>query len=330
MTEPLSRRELHRRLAGVLAAAAAPLAGCAKPWNAALPHPARLQSPTPAGTVTVRFLGTSSILIQDGRTTILADGFVTRPNGWRVVFWRVAADEGRIDRVLTRLGVTTIDAVFTAHDHYDHALDAPLIAKKTGAVLLGSASTANLGRGACLPATQIDVVAPGGTRRFGDFELTFIRSAHGGGELAKGVIGTPLRPPAHASQWNTGTPWSVLIHHGQHSMLVHGTLGFRRSALQGRRADVVYLGIGSLLRQRASTIQTYWDEVVRASCARRVILVHWDDFFRSLDEPLQPSLTFRFRRVLSLIASLAAADCVDVVIPVLWEPTDPFADLGCR
>ncbi len=321
---------MNRRLAALLSSAL-PLGGCA---SGSLGHFGRVrvenQPSSIAGTVTAQFLGTSALLVRDGRTTILADGFVSRPGEWRTAFWRIAPNEVRIDAVLRRVGVSTIDAVFASHSHYDHALDAPVIAKTTGAMLLGSESTANVGRGLGLPERQIDVVRDGETRRYGDFELTFIESEHGGGNPAPGDVRAPLRPPAHALRWKTGATWSVLIRHGETSLLVHGSAGYKRGALRNRRADVVYLGIGTSRWPRKGFIDTYWDEVVRRTGARRVILVHWDNFFRSLDKPLWPQSRERFEAMLSRISQRAAADCVDVVLPVLWEPTDPFADLHCR
>jgi L-ascorbate metabolism protein UlaG (beta-lactamase superfamily) len=328
LAEPLSRREMNRRLAALLTSAVVPAAGCAsKAWDTLLPSPARFQVATPPGTVTARFFGNSSILFQDGRKKILSDGFVSRPRGWRVAIWRIAPDHARIDAALKCLEAPAIDAVFVAHSHYDHALDAPTIACKTGAELLGSESTANLGRAAKLPADRIRVVQDGETRCYGDFELTFIESAHHDDFLAPGVVSRPFSPPAHSRRWKTGTVWSVLVRHGGRSLLVHSTTGYKFGALRNRRADVVYLGIGTLTLPRRRFIDAYWDEVVGRTGARRVILVHWDDFTKSLDVSLRPRSHFGFERIVSMICERAVIDGVEVVLPVLWQPTDPFAGL---
>ncbi|MFF3460163.1 MBL fold metallo-hydrolase [Streptomyces sp. NPDC002730] len=101
----------------------------------------------PVGAVTARFLGTSSLLLQDGTTTVLSDGFVTRPSIARTVAGTIQPDRDVITRAINRLDITTMSAVFCCHSHYDHALDAPIWAAQTGAQLLGSQSTANVGRG---------------------------------------------------------------------------------------------------------------------------------------------------------------------------------------
>ena len=38
---------------------------------------------------------------------------------------------------------------------------------------------------------------------------------------------------------------------------------------------------------RGHTCVDYWTETVRAVGARRVVLIHWDDFFRPLSKPLR-------------------------------------------
>ena len=276
------------------------------------------------GNVTARFLGTTSILFQDRDTKILSDGFVTRPERRDVFVGKIEPNEESIASALTRLGADRIDAIFTGHSHYDHALDAPTIAKRTGAVLLGSESTRQIGVGAKLPCDQIRVVRHGETCRFGKFELTFLESKHSAPELWRGTIDEPLVTPAPARRWKTGTTWSVLVQHEKRTLLMHGSANYRRGALHGRRADVVYLGIGSLGLRSGRFVRRYWNEVVRATGAKRVVLVHWDDFF-GIEEPLRPGPAFA--RATEHIRRQASATCVEVLLPTMWEPTDPFQGL---
>ena len=70
-------------------------------------------------------------------------------------------------------------------------------------------------------------------------------------------------------------------------MLIVGSAGFVRGALDGQRAEVVYLGVGQLGLQPEQYLVDYWTETVRTVGARRVVLIHWDDFFRPLHKPLR-------------------------------------------
>ncbi len=290
----------------------------------------RLQNP-PVITkgLSVRFLGTTSLLLQDEEFTLLSDGFVSRPRLLRVALSKIAPDTARVRFVLQCLNVRKIDAVFTGHSHYDHAMDAPVFARMTGARLIGSASTLNVGRGQGLPEHQMQTVQDGDTVRIGSFLLTFIESVHSPNDRVPGSIDKPLVPPARKGAWKTGPVWSVLISHGGSNILIHGSAGFKRGALKGHRADVVYLGIAELAKQSEAAVDEYWNEVVRATGARRVFLVHWDDFFRSIEKPLRP-LPYgagSFSKAVARVRQRALTDGVEVVVPSLWTFVDPLAGL---
>lgn len=283
----------------------------------------------PGGALRAVFAGTSTILFRDRDTAVLIDGFFTRPGLARVALGRIAPDPATVDRCLRRLAVTRLAAVICAHSHYDHALDAPLVAERTGALLVGSASTANLGRGHGLPETQLRVVADGEVLGFGAFEITLLDSVHSPGDRYPGTIAEPLAPPARARAWRSDTSYSVLIRHAGRGVLVHASANHRPGALTGHPADVVYLGIGTLGRQPEHFRQAYWDQVVRATGARRVIPVHWDDFFRSLDRPLRPLpyLVDDMAAAMRFLDDQSRRDNVELVLPIPWHPTHPFADL---
>lgn len=276
-----------------------------------------------------QFLGTSSVLLSDGQTSLLSDGFVTRPGMLRVAVGRIAPDRSLVRAAIDRLRVTRLAAVICAHSHYDHALDAPVWALQTSADLVGSHSTANIGRGLGVPESSLRVVAHGDTLSYGRFDVTFLDSVHSPGDHWPGTVDEPLVPPARAGAWRTGTAYSVLVAHPGGRVLLHASANFRPGALRGRRADVVYLGIGGLGKQSVEFLRGYWDEVVVATGARRVVLVHWDDFFVGLHRPLRPMPYFMddVDVTMSRLLPLARHDGVDVVMPVAWQPSAPLADL---
>ncbi len=282
-----------------------------------------------SGGITAHFLGTSSVLLSDGETAVLSDGFVTRPGLVQVALGKIQPDRRLVRGAIDRLNAGKLAAVFCAHSHYDHALDAPAWALETGAELVGAESTANIGRGIGVPERSLRVVGDGDTVIYGDFELTFLESVHSPGDRAPGTVDRPLVPPARAGAWKTGTAFSVLIAHPRGRVLLHASANHRPGLLKGRVADVVYLGVGVLGRQTPEFLNTYWDEVVGATGARRIILVHWDDFFTSLNRPLRPMpyLLDDLGTTMTRLLPLARRDDVDLVLPVAWQPTNPFAGL---
>ena len=237
--------------------------------------------------LTATWFGTAAVLLSDGAHGVFIDPFFTRPPGFGRLVRNAAIepDEALIRDWLARAGVTELSAVLVSHSHYDHAMDAGVVAKLTGAALVGSQSTLNVGRGAGLDAARLVQMGSGETRRFGSFEVTFVESRHAGasGGRPTGDILEPLVPPARFLDYKQGGTYSILVGHPQGRVLHHGSAGYVPGALAGRRADVVLLGVAMM-----PELPGYLGEVVDATGARRVIPVHWDDFTRPLDAAPRP------------------------------------------
>jgi L-ascorbate metabolism protein UlaG (beta-lactamase superfamily) len=246
-------------------------------------------------------------------------------------FGKISPDGQLVRDAIDRLGVrSSLAAVFCAHSHYDHAMDAPIWANETGADLIGSESTANIGRGLNVAESSLKVVANGQTLSYNDFELTFIHSVHSPGDIYPGVVTEPLAPPAPTRAWKSATCYSVLVNHPQGRVLIHASANIIPGALTGHRADVIYLGVTLLGRQSEEFVKTYWNEVVVTTGARRIILVHWDDFFRTLDRPLRPLpyVADDFDATMNRLLPLAEQGGIEVLLPTPWQPTNPLALQG--
>jgi L-ascorbate metabolism protein UlaG (beta-lactamase superfamily) len=76
-------------------------------------------------------------------------------------------------------------------------MDAPEVAKQTGAQLVGSQSTANIALGYGFPKEKLTVVGDSANMRFGRFQITMLASDHVPSRLApRGNIENLLKPPA--------------------------------------------------------------------------------------------------------------------------------------
>jgi L-ascorbate metabolism protein UlaG (beta-lactamase superfamily) len=298
-------------------------------------YTARFDVPAADGGFAVTFLGVATLLFDDGESAVLFDGFFSRPSLLEVGLKKIAPKDDRIDAALTRVGFgrdsgRRLGAVVPVHSHYDHAMDSAAVAERTGAVLVGGESTANVGRGGGLPADRIQVVAHGEQATYGAFTLTFLVSDHCPPDRFPGTIDAPVTPPVKVGAYACGEAWSVIVTHTSgRTALVQGSAGFVPKALTGRSADVAYLGIGQLGVQSEDYLRTYWAETVETIGATRVVLTHWDDFFRPLDEPLRalPYMGDDLDVTMRVLGQLADEQGVALHLPNVWRREDAWAEL---
>lgn len=278
--------------------------------------------------LTVAWMGVSTLLLDDGTSALLTDGFFSRPSLLQVGLRKLTPSAARIDEALDRAGIRGLAAVLPVHTHYDHALDSAVVAERTGALVAGGESAANVARGQGFPEDRIIVATPGTALTLGAFDVTLITSDHCPPDRFPGPITAPVVPPAKASAYRCGEAWSTLVLHRQSGrrLLIQGSAGFAPGALAGRRAEVAYLGIGQLGLQPERYIKQYWNETVRTVGAQRVVLIHWDDFFRPLSAPLRalPYAGDDLDVTMHVLTALANRDGVSLHMPTLWERADPW------
>lgn len=289
---------------------------------------------------TVTFLGVSTlVLASDGApnaTSVATDGFFTRPGMGNVLFGQVGPNRAEIDRVLQDANIKKLAAIFTVHSHFDHAMDAPIVAERTGATLVGSRSTRLIAYGEASNAPFEDIKANPHT--FGPFTVTAVPSIHGPtSDLINdgGVLTLPLVPPAYFTRYKDGGCYSLFfelpVANVKRTILVHASAGYIPGALKGRYADVVYLGIARLGNMSEDEREDYWREVVVAVGAKRVIPIHWDDFFLPLDKSedlkTMPWIMHDFSDAMEFLLRKERETGVDVVLPIAWHKTNPFQGL---
>ena len=241
---------------------------------------------TQKGAVRVTWLGTAGLYVTDGETGFFIDPFVSRYGLIKVLGgFSLPPQTHIIQEWLNRIGCHHADAVIVSHSHYDHALDAPFFAQKTGATLVGSDSTAWIGRGAGMAENQIKVVGPGDRVSLGKFEIIFIKSKHSKAVFGRipwpGDITSPLIPPAAASAYLLGEIFSLLVTHPQGSFVHLGSAGYIEGMFDGVKAHTLFLSIAGRQDTR---------ELLRCTAlalkAKQIIPIHFDNFFSPLNEEM--------------------------------------------
>jgi L-ascorbate metabolism protein UlaG (beta-lactamase superfamily) len=276
--------------------------------------------PAPSGSaLTVTWLGVATLLIDDGKTQIMTDGFVSRPALFDLLFQRpIEADKGAIAEVIDAHEIDRLAAIMPVHSHYDHAMDTADFARLTGADVLGSASTANIARSSFLDESRIKTIKQGEAYSYGLFRITFYESRHA--PLATnsgidGVVAAPFELPAPYTAWQEGESYAIHIDHPQGSILIVGSAGFVPGALEGVEADVVFLGTGGLMGLTSSYLSEYVAETVYAAQAKKVVIIHHDDLFGKFGSVEQSKIIPSFDRILAL-------DLQQLVLPAqLMQPS---------
>ncbi len=231
------------------------------------------------GAVTVTWLGTAGFFISDGKSSFFIDPYVSRYSMLSVVGGlKLASQSDLVAEWIDRCGGGGSSAVIVSHSHFDHALDASSFAAQTGASLVGSESTAWIGRSEGLQDDQIRLVSGGSKLNIGDFTIKFIESRHGPALFGRipypGSIDTTFKVPAPAKRYRLGETFSLYIEHPAGTMIHHGSAGNHVGMYDGLTADIMFLGIGG----RGDTAEYIRDvpEVVSPSL---LIPIHFDNMF---------------------------------------------------
>ena len=227
----------------------------------------------------LRWLGTAGWVVETGSTTLAIDPFVSRPTLLEAVGRPLVPDVEELRRRLPR----RLDAILIGHSHYDHLLDAPLLAQLTGARLVGSRTTCAFGRAARLPAERLVELPPHGARlTVGDIDVRFVASLHGrllfGRVPHPGHVLEPPRLPARWFEYRAGDVYGILLRANGVAVYHNGSADLLDDELRDERADVLLVGLAG----RGATPR-YVERLVGCLRPRVVVPMHYDAFFERLD-----------------------------------------------
>ena len=227
-----------------------------------------------SGAHRLTFLGTAGFVVEAPGRTLVLDPYLSRPGIAASLFSRLPSDEALLQRVIPRA-----DDVFCGHSHHDHALDAPALCALTGARLIGSSATLNMGRAAGLPESQL-VLADGPVACGPGRTAVPIRSLHGKAGFGRvplpGDIPTP--PPWPPRLWE--------LRHGQVYLWLLDLAGTRVlhvdsaefDAEELRAACTPGIDVLCLCAVGRQYRKDYTREIIGIVQPKVVVPCHWDDF----------------------------------------------------
>ena len=273
------------------------------------------------GPVTVRWLGTAGFAVEYDGTTLLIDPYVSRPSLWKCVSGPIASDP-----VLVARHAPKADAIVLGHTHFDHALDAPAIARATGAKVFGSRSAVGLCRASGLGAEQlVDVEERCESGPWevevGSMRLRFFPSAHSKFLLGRvpfpGEISDCDQIPLAMQHYKCGAVFSLEIRAAGRTLFHLGSAQLVEERLAGgpREVDLLMLCVAGW-----TTSHELPERVVRALSPKAALLSHWDDFFRPIDRPARALPAMRMPSLVERLGR-AARDVRVGTLPIFGEVT---------
>lgn len=233
--------------------------------------------PLPKG-LELMWLGTAGFKLSYQGTTIWIDPYVTRLSMLQLVGRRVVPPSSEA----VGRWVDKADAVLVGHTHFDHALDVPAIAKRTGCSVYGSQSLHNL-MGLYGLAAQAVVVTAHQDYEVGPFKFHFVPSIHSKLQLGLGIPYSGELTCDHVDEltpqaYKCGQVWGIHIEVAGTRFYHQGSADLLEDEIKDRGVDVFLCGISG----RRFT-PNYVARIVKALAPSVIVPTHYDNFFRPLE-----------------------------------------------
>ncbi|HVY96253.1 MAG TPA: MBL fold metallo-hydrolase [Solirubrobacterales bacterium] len=238
----------------------------------------------PAG-LEIEWLGVSGYRLTHEGHTLFVDPYLSRvPFRDLVLRRRALPDPAALERFVTAPGETV--GVLVGHTHFDHAVDAPAIARRLGCKAYGSASLVNLMALHGMAERAVEVEAHR-VYELGPFEVSFTPSVHSklllglavpyDGELTCEHLDS-LSPAAY----RCGQVWGITIAVAGVRFYHQGSANLLDDEVRERGVDFFLAGVAG-----RSFTEDYWQRILTRLEPRAVVPTHYDNFFRPLGDDLE-------------------------------------------
>jgi len=238
----------------------------------------------PAG-LELEWLGVSGYRMSFEGQTLFIDPYLSRvPFGDILRRRPTLPDPAALDRFVHAPG--EVAGVLVGHTHFDHAVDAPAIARRFGCKAYGSDSLVTLMSLHGL-AEQAVSVEPYRTYELGSFEVSFTPSVHSKLLLGLAVpydgdLTCEHLDALSPSAYRCGQVWGISIEVAGLRFYHQGSANLIDEAIRERGVDVFLAGVAG----RGFT-EDYWKRIIPRLDPAVVVPTHYDNFFRPLGQRME-------------------------------------------
>jgi L-ascorbate metabolism protein UlaG (beta-lactamase superfamily) len=171
-----------------------------------------------------------------------------------------------------------VETIIIGHSHWDHLADAPEIAKRTGASILGSLTTVNICKSLGVASSQLKVCEAGDIMEFGDFTVNVLPSLHKQPMLYPGAYSEVPKKIESIEDFLEGGTFALLFDFCGLRVLNLGSANFIPEALNGLNCDCLLVGI-------SGRADNFMSELMSCISTKLIIPTHFDYF----DTPMEQS-----------------------------------------
>ncbi|HON80223.1 MAG TPA: MBL fold metallo-hydrolase [Spirochaetota bacterium] len=232
--------------------------------------------------LSLEWTGTAGFRIRYQNTTLLIDAFATRTGMLIAPFIKL-----KINRALCEEVFPEADHILVGHSHYDHLQDIPTVAKKTGAIVHGSNSTARILRGNGVEEEKIHVVETWKTYDCGSFKITFVPSLHGKALLGRvpcpGEIEKEFQEPLRMSWYRHSQVFGIIIDAGGFKIYHSGSADLMDEEI----AKVGHVDLLMMCLAGRKGTPDYVERVAGKLQPEYILPHHYDNFFKPLMRPMK-------------------------------------------
>jgi L-ascorbate metabolism protein UlaG (beta-lactamase superfamily) len=231
----------------------------------------------------IRWLGVSGYRLTCEGVSIFIDPYVSRvPLRALLLRRRALPDATMLERYAGAPGA--VAGILVGHTHFDHAVDAPALARRHATKAYGSASLAHLMRLHGIGEQAVEVVTHQ-PYELGPFVVRFVPSRHSKLLLGRKVPMDGELTCEHLDglvpgSYRCGAVYGIRIDVAGISLYHQGSADLDEGELRDGPVDVFLAGVAG-----RSVTPRYWERILPRLDPRIVVPTHYDNFFSPLGRP---------------------------------------------